>query len=76
MVKVKDGKVEMTGSENQIFTDVVRTAESFCESFAELKDTSSTVMLCCLIEAVADQLDIDVKKVAQMINKMEGKNDD
>ena len=67
----------MTGSENQIFTDVVRTVESFCQSFAELKDTSSTVMLCCLIEATAEQLDLDIMKIARLIrNKKEVKNDD
>ena len=77
MIKVKDGMIEMKGSENEIFTDQVRSARAFCESFAELKGTSTDVMLCCLIEATAEQLDLDIMKITRLLrNRKEAKNDD
>ena len=75
MVKSKHGTVDMKGSEDRIFTDVVNVVDAFCRSMDALGKGDRTSALCAVIMALhKEKGGYDYDKIRYVLK--EAKNDD
>ena len=79
MIKSKHGKVKMKGDIDRIFTDMVRTLESYLVAFSKITAEDETdvlsVLICALLEE--SKAELDLKKLRKNLKILEvAKHDD